>query len=136
MRLTRVPRFNHESLRSFLTAEADRHGEHNAELVDVADCISYEVQPICRTCRPPMRSGCRRPTAPSWFGAFMPSKTPRDIIEKFHAAGMKVLNSPEMQRSLQQLGVEALPMTPGEMDHFVARETAANFKVIKAAGIK
>ena len=47
-----------------------------------------------------------------WFGVFMPSKTPRDIVEKFHAAGMKVLNSPQMQQSLQQLGVEAWPMTP------------------------
>jgi tripartite-type tricarboxylate transporter receptor subunit TctC len=71
-----------------------------------------------------------------WFGVFMPSKTPRDVIEKFHAAGMKVLNSPDMQRSLQQLGVEALPMTPAEMDDLVVRETAANLTVIKAAGIK
>jgi tripartite-type tricarboxylate transporter receptor subunit TctC len=71
-----------------------------------------------------------------WFGVFMPSKTPRDIVEKFHAAGMKVLNSPEMQRSLQQLGVEAMPMTPKEMDELVVRETAANLSVIKAAGIK
>jgi tripartite-type tricarboxylate transporter receptor subunit TctC len=71
-----------------------------------------------------------------WFGVFMPSKTPRDIIEKFHAAGIKVLNSPEMQRSLQQLGVEVLPMTPKEMDELVVRETAANLSVIKAAGIK
>jgi tripartite-type tricarboxylate transporter receptor subunit TctC len=71
-----------------------------------------------------------------WFGVFMPSKTPREIIEKFHAAGMKVLNSPEMQRSLQQLGVEALPLTPKEMDDLVVRETAANSQVIKAAGIK
>jgi tripartite-type tricarboxylate transporter receptor subunit TctC len=71
-----------------------------------------------------------------WFGVFMPSKTPRDIIEKFHAAGIKVLNSPDMQRSLQQLGVEALPMTTAEMDDLVVRETAANLTVIKAVGIK
>jgi tripartite-type tricarboxylate transporter receptor subunit TctC len=71
-----------------------------------------------------------------WFGVFMPSKTRRDIIDKFYAAGIKVLSSPEMQHSLQQLGVEALPMTPAEMDEFVVRETAANLRVIKAAGIQ
>ena len=71
-----------------------------------------------------------------WFGVFMPAKTPRDIVEKFHAAGMKVLNSPGMQRSLQQLGVEAYPMTPVEMDALVVRETAASLLLIKAAGIK
>ena len=71
-----------------------------------------------------------------WFGVFMPSKTPRDIIEKFHAAGVKVLTEPAMQDSLKKLGVEALPMTPAEMDDLVKRETAANMEVIKAAGIK
>jgi tripartite-type tricarboxylate transporter receptor subunit TctC len=28
-----------------------------------------------------------------WFGVFMPAKTPRGIVDKFHAAGMKVLAS-------------------------------------------
>ena len=71
-----------------------------------------------------------------WFGVLMPSKTPRDIVEKFHAAGLKVLNDPAMQDSLNKLGVEALPMTPSQMDDFVARETVANRAVIEAAGIK
>jgi tripartite-type tricarboxylate transporter receptor subunit TctC len=47
-----------------------------------------------------------------------------------------VLSDPAMQDSLQQLGVEPLPMTPAQMDDFVERETAANLAVIKAAGIK
>jgi tripartite-type tricarboxylate transporter receptor subunit TctC len=71
-----------------------------------------------------------------WFGVFMPAKTPRDIVDRFHAAGMKVLNSPQMRQSLQQLGVEAWPMTPSEMDDLVAREIAANLQVLKAVGIK
>jgi tripartite-type tricarboxylate transporter receptor subunit TctC len=71
-----------------------------------------------------------------WFGVFMPAKTPRDIVEQFHAAGLKVLNDPAMQASLKNLGVEALPMTPAQMDDLVVRETAANRAVIAAAGIK
>jgi tripartite-type tricarboxylate transporter receptor subunit TctC len=66
----------------------------------------------------------------------MPSKTPRDIVDKFHAAGMKVLTEPGMQGSLKKLGVEAMPLTPKEMDDFVTREIATNAEVIKAAGIK
>src|SRR5580698_3396205 len=49
-----------------------------------------------------------------WFGVFMPAKTPRDIVEQFHAAGLRVLNDPAMQASLKNLGVEALPMTPAQ----------------------
>jgi hypothetical protein len=77
-----------------------------------------------------MRSACRTPTVRRLHAIALRH------IEKFHAAEIKVLNSAEMQPSLQQLGVEALPMTPGEMDGFVAREPAASFKVIKTSGIK
>jgi hypothetical protein len=49
---------------------------------------------------------------------------------------VKVLSEPAMQENLKKLGVEALPMTPVEMDDLVNRETAATLDVIKAAGIK
>jgi tripartite-type tricarboxylate transporter receptor subunit TctC len=71
-----------------------------------------------------------------WFGVFMPAKTPRAIVDRFHAAGLKVLADPAMQASLKNLGVEPLPLTPAEMDALVVRETAANMLLIKAAGIK
>jgi tripartite-type tricarboxylate transporter receptor subunit TctC len=84
----------------------------------------------------PSEAGLKDADSAIWFGVFMPSRTPRDIVEKFHAAGVKVLTEPAMQDSLKKLGVEALPMSPAEMDDFVKRETAANLEVIKAAGIK
>lgn len=71
-----------------------------------------------------------------WFGVFMAGKTPRDIVDKFHAAGVKVLSQPAMQESFKKLGVETVPMTPAEMDDLIKREVAANFELIKAAGIK
>jgi tripartite-type tricarboxylate transporter receptor subunit TctC len=84
----------------------------------------------------PLEAGLKNAESAIWFGVFMPSKTPRDIIEKFHAAGVKVLTEPAMQESLKKLGVDALPMKPLEMDDLVVHETAANMDVIKAAGIK
>ena len=71
-----------------------------------------------------------------WFGVFMPAKTPRDIVEKFHDAGAKLLAEPGMQASLKQLGVAPLPMSPAEIDDLVKRETSGNLELIKAAGIK
>ena len=84
----------------------------------------------------PLEAGLKNADSAIWFGVFMPSKTPGDIIEKFHSAGMKVLSEPAMQDSLKKFGVEALSMNPAEMDGLVMRETAANMEVIKAAGIK
>ncbi len=71
-----------------------------------------------------------------WIGVFMPAKTPRAIVEKFHAAGVKLLATPRMQEKLRQLAVDPLPLTPAEMDKRVADEIAANGKLIKAAGIQ
>jgi tripartite-type tricarboxylate transporter receptor subunit TctC len=70
-----------------------------------------------------------------WYAVFMPAKTPRDIVEKFHATAMKVLATPEMKAKLKKLAVDPMPMTPAEMDKFVASELASNGKLVKAAGI-
>jgi tripartite-type tricarboxylate transporter receptor subunit TctC len=84
----------------------------------------------------PQDVGLKNAESVFWLGVFMPAKTPRDIIEKFHAAGEKLLAEPATQESLQKLGIETLSMTPAEMDDFVARETADYLAVIKAAGIQ
>jgi tripartite-type tricarboxylate transporter receptor subunit TctC len=84
----------------------------------------------------PGEVGLKNAESVFWLGVFMPAKTPRDIVEKFHVAGARTLAEPAMQDRLKQLGVEPLPMSPAEMDRFVVRETAENLEVIKAAGIK
>jgi tripartite-type tricarboxylate transporter receptor subunit TctC len=84
----------------------------------------------------PTEIGLKNADSAIWFGVFVPAKTPSDVVEKLHAAGVKVLAQPAMQDSLKQLGVEPSPMTPTEIDALVKRETAVNLDVIKAAGIK
>jgi tripartite-type tricarboxylate transporter receptor subunit TctC len=84
----------------------------------------------------PEEAGLKGADSAIWFGVFVPSKTPREIVEKLHAAGTKVLTDPAMQESLKKLGVEALAVTPAAMDGLMVRDTAANAEVIKAAGIK
>jgi tripartite-type tricarboxylate transporter receptor subunit TctC len=84
----------------------------------------------------PAEAGLKNAESAFWLGVFMPAKTPRDIIDRFHDAGIKLLAEPSMQESLMKLGVEPFPMAPAEMDAFVAREIAENIEVIKAAGIK
>ncbi|MGC1662648.1 MAG: tripartite tricarboxylate transporter substrate binding protein [Bradyrhizobium sp.] len=84
----------------------------------------------------PAEAGLKNAESVFWLGVFMPAKTPRDVIERFHDAGIKLLAEPSIQESLTKLGVEPLPMTPAEMDAFVAREIAENLELIQAAGIK
>jgi tripartite-type tricarboxylate transporter receptor subunit TctC len=107
--------------------------EHQVRALLVSTPKRVAVLPEVPT---PVEAGLKNAESAIWFGVFVPGKTPRDIVEKFHAAGVKVLAEPAMQDNLAKLGVEALPMTPAEMDDLVRRETAANMEVIKAAGIK
>jgi tripartite-type tricarboxylate transporter receptor subunit TctC len=72
----------------------------------------------------------------TWYGVFMPAKTPRTIIDRFHEAGIRVLAMPGMRQKLRQLVVDPMPMTPAEMDRFLAEEIIANGRLIKAAGIQ
>src|SRR5579872_5383057 len=84
----------------------------------------------------PAEAGLKNAESAFWLGVFVPAKTPRNIVERFYNAGTKVLAEPSMRQSLTRLGVEPLPMSPAEMDAFVAHEIAENLEVIKAAGIK
>jgi tripartite-type tricarboxylate transporter receptor subunit TctC len=84
----------------------------------------------------PVDIGLKDADSAIWFGVFVPAKTPREIVEKFHAAGVKVLADPATQEGLKKLGIEPMPLTPNQMDALVKREVAANFELIKAAGIK
>jgi tripartite-type tricarboxylate transporter receptor subunit TctC len=84
----------------------------------------------------PVEIGLKDADSNIWFGVLVPAKTPRDIIDRLHAAGAKVLADPAMQASLAKLGIEPMPMKPAEMDELLKREVAANLELIKAAGIK
>lgn len=84
----------------------------------------------------PVDIGLKDADSAIWFGVLVPSKTPRDIVDRLYTAGTKVLADPATQQGLKKLGIEPMPMTPGEMDALLKREIVANIELIKAAGIK
>jgi tripartite-type tricarboxylate transporter receptor subunit TctC len=67
---------------------------------------------------------------------FVPSKTPRDIVEKLYAETRKVAELPELRAQMAAIGGEPMEaMTPGEFDDYVRKEIARNAAIAKAAGI-
>lgn len=84
----------------------------------------------------PVDIGLKDADSAIWFGVLAPSKTPREIVDRMHAAGARVLADPATQQSLKKLGIEPMPMTPGEMDELVRREIAVHLQLVRAAGIK
>jgi tripartite-type tricarboxylate transporter receptor subunit TctC len=71
-----------------------------------------------------------------WVGAFVPKKTPRDVVAKMHAEIVKAIRNPATQGKLAQLGVEELIMTPEDFDARIAKEAEIAKKLTKAANIQ
>src|SRR5262245_59752887 len=73
---------------------------------------------------------------PFWIGIFMPAKTPRDIIEKFHNEAVKTMQLPNIKERLETLGMEPMPLTPAAFDAQVRAEIGTTGALAKAAGLK
>ena len=73
---------------------------------------------------------------PIWLGLFLPTKTPRHIVDKLNRETVKALQEPKVRDKLAALGFEPMVMTPGEFDAHVEKEIAVNAALVKAAGIK
>jgi tripartite-type tricarboxylate transporter receptor subunit TctC len=71
-----------------------------------------------------------------WYGVFMPSKTPRDVVQKFYTLATGVLQTPAMKQKLAQLAVDPFPMAPEQFDQYVVNDLATNGKLFQAAAIK
>jgi tripartite-type tricarboxylate transporter receptor subunit TctC len=81
-------------------------------------------------------TGLKGYEATNWYGLVVPGATPRPIIERLHAATVKVLNMPDVQKALLDRGIDAAPSAPEEFAAYIRRENEKWVKVIKAVGIK
>lgn len=72
----------------------------------------------------------------SWFGAFVPAGTPREIVSRLHSDIQRALQLPDTVRQFQSQGFEVGGGTPQAFSAFIRREAAKFSGVIKAAGVK
>ena len=59
-----------------------------------------------------LEAGVPNAEYPIWFGLFLPSKTPRDIVDKLHTETIKALQSTQVRGKLAALGVDPMPLSP------------------------
>jgi tripartite-type tricarboxylate transporter receptor subunit TctC len=72
----------------------------------------------------------------TWFGLFAPAGTPPEIIGKWNADVVRILDSPEMRERLIAQGAEAAPDSPADFARFVSSELAKYARIVKASGAK
>jgi tripartite-type tricarboxylate transporter receptor subunit TctC len=71
-----------------------------------------------------------------WFGVFVPSATPRPIIDKLAGVLTKMPHTPEMKKRLADLGAEPVGSTPEEFARRLKVEDPMLAEVVKVAGVK
>jgi tripartite-type tricarboxylate transporter receptor subunit TctC len=72
---------------------------------------------------PPLAHGAlARLDLSAWFGFFVPKDTPDDTVATLNAQVRKILDAPEVQARLVDLGVEPESMTASQFAGFVATE--------------
>jgi tripartite-type tricarboxylate transporter receptor subunit TctC len=72
----------------------------------------------------------------TWFGVFLPAKTPPAIVEKLHAEFTRALAAPDVREKMLQLGAEPVGNRPEEFAAFIKSEAGKYAKLVKASGAK
>lgn len=81
-------------------------------------------------------TGYTRHLAPTFFGIYAPTGTPRPLIDKFQAAVAKIASNPEFQkRHMQSRALTAVLNTPDEFAKQLAQERVEALEAIKASGL-
>jgi tripartite-type tricarboxylate transporter receptor subunit TctC len=61
----------------------------------------------------------------NWFGLWLPAGAPPEVVQKIHAAMAKALREPDVQKSFDQQGLEAVGSSPEDFARFAAQQSAA-----------
>ena len=71
-----------------------------------------------------------------WNGVFVPTGTPRDIVQKLNASLNALLKQADVPERLNKLNVDYRENTPDEFGAFVKAEMEKWSRVVKEANIK
>ena len=72
----------------------------------------------------------------SWQALVVPAGTPKDVIERLHAAVLKALASPELKQQFAAQGAEPSPSTPQRLEEYIRAEITRWQQVARDAGVK
>ena len=76
-------------------------------------------------------------TVATWFGLFVPARTPAEVVLRINAEVMQALRSPEVLEKYRKIGVDPVPVhTPAQFGAFVKGEVDRWGRVIHDANVK
>ncbi len=72
----------------------------------------------------------------NWYGVVVPSKTPREIVDRAHKSSLAALNNPAISKRLTDLGFVLIGNTPEEFSAYFKMEIEAWGKIVRALDLK
>jgi len=72
----------------------------------------------------------------SWQGVFGPAGIPEEIVKRLNTEIVKIINAPDVQKKLVELGAEPVANSPEEFAAFVKTEVVKWGDVVKKSGAK
>ena len=72
----------------------------------------------------------------TWFGLLAPAATPKDVTEKLNKEIVKIINTPEFQKQMAEIGAEPVGNTQQEMAKQIQEETEKFAGLVKAGNVK
>ena len=73
----------------------------------------------------------------TWNGIVVPAATPREVVNRLHAAVAKALANPELKRKYEERGIDLLASaSPAQFTDYVRSEADAFVRLVKEAGIQ
>jgi tripartite-type tricarboxylate transporter receptor subunit TctC len=83
-----------------------------------------------------LEEGIKNAEATVWFGVQVPAKTPRPIINKLNAEMNRIMQMPDVQARLDQLGLVKIGGTPEEFGAFIKNEADKLTMLIKTKRVE
>ena len=71
-----------------------------------------------------------------WLGAWVPARTPKDVIQRLSGEMVNAARSPELQQALSKQGFVPTPLGAEEFDAFYRAEIGRFARIVKQADIK
>jgi tripartite-type tricarboxylate transporter receptor subunit TctC len=71
----------------------------------------------------------------SWYGFVAPAKTPQPVVSRLNQEIVRILNAPDVTRTIQAQGFEVWTMTPDAFGAFIKSEVDKWSRVIREVGM-
>jgi len=71
----------------------------------------------------------------TWFGVLAPKDTPKDIVARLNTEMVKIIQSPEFRKRMEDIGAEPVGDTPAQMAAQIRNDTAKYAQLVKDAKV-